>query len=283
MYGKLARIEDNEGIARDWPEEYPYWSRHAALEEMGGSSPETLFKQPATNRPISELESRLGISFPQDYKEFLIITNGFGSGDAMQDGIFNGYFPKPELWGTDKVAWPSEDWIALPFWMLKIPREIEDPYRKPSKDWDSALPLLNRVVHVGKRGIDDLWLVHPESAQKAKSAYFKMLENGDDKQKKILYRAMKDFSGSIQGFMKLEWCCVKALPGEQLPRLYSQVSHRTSSVWLVIQRRIRCHLPIDYGILINGYFSPIHMAAFAKIALDDCFRYHFLYFYGANH
>lgn len=137
-------------------------------EEMGGGTPETMFKQPATRKQISELESRLETSLPQDYKEFMSITNGFGCGDDMQDGMYNGYFPDPELFATDKVAWLSEDWIALPFEMLKIPREIEDPYRKPSEAWCTAMPMLNRVVHIGNRDIDDLWLVPPELVQEAK-------------------------------------------------------------------------------------------------------------------
>ncbi|KAG6366545.1 hypothetical protein INS49_000722 [Diaporthe citri] len=182
-------------------------------KEMGGGIPETMFKKPATREQISELESRLETHLTQDYKGFLSITNGFGSGDDMQEGVYNGYFLDPELFATDKVAWLSEDWIALPFEMLKIPREIEDPYRKPSEAWDTAMPLLNRVVHIGNRDIDDLWLVHPDLVQKAKRAYLEMLENGDEMQKKILQRAMKDFAGSMERFTELEWCCVKNSSG----------------------------------------------------------------------
>lgn len=183
-------------------------------EEVGGDMPETMFKQPATGEKISELESRLEISLPQDYKRFLSLSNGFGSGDdSFQDGVFNGYFPDPGLFAIDEVVWLTEDWIALPFEMLKIPREIEDPYRKPSKAWDTAMPLLDRVVQVGKRDIDDLWLVHPETVKKAKRAYLEMLENGNEMEKKILQRAMKDFARSMELFMRLEWCCVKSSSG----------------------------------------------------------------------
>lgn len=176
-------------------------------EEMGGSAPETMFKQPATSEQIFELESRLGVSLPQDYKEFLATSNGFGGSDGS---VFNGYYPDPELFASDDVEWLSEDWIALPFEMLKIPREIEDPYRKPSPEaWDTAMPLVDRVVHVGNRDIDDLWLVPPELVHKARRAYLEMFENGDAMEKKILQRAMGDFAGSMEQFMKLEWCCVK--------------------------------------------------------------------------
>lgn len=176
-------------------------------EEMGGGTPETMFKQPATSEQILELESRLGVSLPQDYTEFLATTNGFGGSDGS---VFNGYYPDPEMFAADEVEWLSEDWIALPFEMLKIPRKIEDPYRKPSPEaWDTAMPLVDRVVHVGNRDIDDLWLIPPELVHKAKSAYLEMLEKGDAMEKKILQRAMEDFAGSMERFMKLEWCCIK--------------------------------------------------------------------------
>lgn len=181
-------------------------------EEMGDGVPETLFKQPATSEQILELESRLEISLPQDYKELLSITNGFGTGDSMQDGVYNGFFPDPELYATDQVVWLTEDWIELPFEMLQIPREIEDPYRKASEAWDTAMPMLNRVVHIGTRDIDDLWLVPPELVQKAKSAYLEMLENGNEMHRKILQRAMKDFA-SMERFMELEWCCIRNASG----------------------------------------------------------------------
>lgn len=40
-----------------------------------------------------------------------------------------------------------------------------------------------------------------------------MLENGDEMHKKILQRAMKDFAGSMERFMQLEWCCAKNSSG----------------------------------------------------------------------
>lgn len=182
-------------------------------EEMGDGVPETLFKQPTTSEQILKLESRLEISLPQDYKEFLSITNGFGTGDNMQDGMYNGFFPDPELFAMDQVVWLAEEWIELPFEMLQIPREIEDPYRRVTDAWDTAMPMVNRVVHIGTRDIDDLWLVPPELVQKAKSAYLEMLKNGNEMHKKILQRAMKDFAGSMERFMELEWCCIRNASG----------------------------------------------------------------------
>ncbi|KAK8031599.1 hypothetical protein PG990_001333 [Apiospora arundinis] len=192
-------------------------------EASGDDIPETYFTQPVTSEQVAELEIRLETNLPQDYKEFLSITNGFGSGTVLEDGIYNGYFPDPELYAIDKVAWLSEEWVGLPCELLEIPREIEDPYRKEMKDWDSwdtAMPLFDRVVHVGRRDIDDLWLVPPKLVQEAKESYLKMLENGDEMQQKILRRAMGDFAGSMEAFESLEWCCVKNSSGGSACRTF---------------------------------------------------------------
>lgn len=39
---------------------------------------------PATEKEISEAESRLGVKLPEDYKEFLNITNGFSSPNDIE-------------------------------------------------------------------------------------------------------------------------------------------------------------------------------------------------------
>src|SRR4051812_36511914 len=38
---------------------------------------DSIFKPPATAKEIMEAERALGLTFPQDYKDFLLMTNGF--------------------------------------------------------------------------------------------------------------------------------------------------------------------------------------------------------------
>src|SRR5438045_1814941 len=38
---------------------------------------DSIFNPPATEKQITEVESALGLTFPQDYKDFLLTTNGF--------------------------------------------------------------------------------------------------------------------------------------------------------------------------------------------------------------
>jgi len=198
-----------------------YW------QQAGVDTPKTLFKTPATAEEITKLEDRLGIALPEDYKEFLSISNGFGAGNVSEDdvymgsdGIYNGYFPDPELFSTDKVNWNSEPYFQLPVELLQLPYEIINLARCTTKknsdgslDFDTPLPLFDRVLEIGFRDIDNIWLVPPELVKQARTAYLEMYEKADDQQKKIIEEAIEKFAGSKETFEKLEWCCVKWAAG----------------------------------------------------------------------
>lgn len=185
----------------------------AYYSEAGYEPPSTLLKDPASKEDISDLEERLDITLPQDYKEFLSISNGIGFNG---DGIYNGYFPDPALYAAADVQWVKEEYFQLPVDLLEIPREVEGliPSEKRKSDdgsleWDTPLPLFDRVLEVGARDIDHLWLVHPQLVQKAREAYLKMYEAANGEQRKVLEQAIQAFAGSIAAFKELEWCCVK--------------------------------------------------------------------------
>lgn len=66
--------------------------------------PETLWKDPATKAEINEIEQRLEVDLPDDYKDFLKLSNGFGNNE---DGIFNGIIVEPALYPTSEVQWTT--------------------------------------------------------------------------------------------------------------------------------------------------------------------------------
>ncbi|KAF2166403.1 hypothetical protein M409DRAFT_54755 [Zasmidium cellare ATCC 36951] len=185
-----------------------------AEEADMGSVPEALFKQAATDEEIERLEERLKTVLPDDYKEFLKITNGFGDDDS---GIFNGYFPDPAFHDTSAVNWNEEEYFQLPVDLLELPREYEDLVGQEHKqshpdgdfDWDTAFPIFDRVLEVGTRDIDNLWLVHPGLVEQAREQYHKMYVNGDEKQKNVIKRAMESFAGSKDAFESMHWCFAK--------------------------------------------------------------------------
>ena len=186
----------------------------AHYSEMGDEPPETLLRDPASKEDISDLEQRLDITLPQDYKAFLSISNGLGCND---DGIYNGYFPDPSLHAASDVHWVEDDYIELPVELLEIPREIEAlipaEKHKSRLQWDTPLPLFDLVLELGTADIDSIWLVHPRLVAQARGAYMKMHEVANGEQRKVLERAIQAFAGSMDAFEKLEWCCVKSSSG----------------------------------------------------------------------
>ncbi|KAK4500136.1 hypothetical protein PRZ48_008322 [Zasmidium cellare] len=179
-----------------------------------GPVPEKLFKQPATDEDIEQLEERLDTVLPDDYKEFLKITNGFGDDE---EGIFNGVFPDPALHDVSEVKWIEEEYFQLPVDLLELPREYEDivgqEQRRSQPDgdfeWDTAFPIFDRVLEVGTRDIDNLWLVHPGLVEQVREKYHEMYVKGNEKQKKVIKRAMEAFAGSKEAFESMHWCFAK--------------------------------------------------------------------------
>ncbi|THZ89863.1 hypothetical protein D6C83_09384, partial [Aureobasidium pullulans] len=85
--------------------------------EMDEEKPMSLYKLPATEEDISNLEKRLDTTLPEDFKAFLRVSNGFG-------GIWNGYFPGPPLHPTEKIDWINPGEYELTFDQLTLPYEV---------------------------------------------------------------------------------------------------------------------------------------------------------------
>lgn len=190
------------------------------------NKPRTLFKGPATDTNITELEERLGLTLPEDYKEFLRVSNGFGSdGDDFlkDDGMYNGLYPEPALWSTRDVAWHDEEaFTELPVRLLELPYAIEElafdsPKRTPEGRWigdfEHALPLFGPVLAIGNRDIENLWLVRPELVKSVRDTYYGIHQKANEEQKKVIDSQIESFAGSREEFDKLEWCCVRWASG----------------------------------------------------------------------
>jgi hypothetical protein len=74
--------------------------RNAVWEEMGvdpAIPPNTILHKGAALEEVTTLEQRLGLALPEDYKEFLMATNGMES-------PWNGFHGEPKLLGTNAVS-----------------------------------------------------------------------------------------------------------------------------------------------------------------------------------
>ncbi len=186
-----------------------FWEEMGDLNDSHDSRPPTLLHEPASSEDIASLESKLGITLPDDFKEYLRVSNGFS---ASGGGIYNGYFPDPELYGTENVNWNHEEYFQLPVGLLTIPREIEElagVQAKGTFNFATALPIFGPVLEIGVRDIDNLWVVQPELVRKAKDVYDVMYERASKEQKKVIEQAIVAFAGSREAYDGLDWCCAK--------------------------------------------------------------------------
>ncbi|KAK4616138.1 hypothetical protein CLAFUW4_10242 [Fulvia fulva] len=184
-------------------------------EDGHPESSRMFFKAGASEEEIEALEGRLQTVLPDDYREFLQITNGFGVGES---GIYNGYFPSPALHATVDVKWDEEEYLQLPVELLQLPRELEQLATSHWKqrstrpngylDWEGALPIFDRVLELGTLDIYNIWLVHPMLVEQCRNAYHEMYRNANKKQRKRILLAMESFAGSKGAFEQLHWCCV---------------------------------------------------------------------------
>ncbi|KAF2483431.1 hypothetical protein BDY17DRAFT_310440 [Neohortaea acidophila] len=188
-------------------------------DEHKQTVPESLFNAPATDEEIAQLEKKLGIALPDDFKAFLKISNGFGQDE--ENGMANDECPHPALHGTSAVHWVEENYFVAPVALLQLPTEYEElvgTEKKSSQvlegiEFDTAFPLFDRVLEVGTRDIDSLWLVQPDLVKQCVAQYGKMYDKADEKQKKIIVRAMESFAGSKEAFESSDWCFVDSSAG----------------------------------------------------------------------
>lgn len=132
----LAEIEAKEAVLRD--------DEHEAVLPF--------LRPPANNEQIALAEAQLGIELPQDYKDFLAVSDGLGSYNLSQT---------TPLLSIDVIFWDTEH------------HELKVEYRRfeGSNPKTARLPSLDRVLQISE--IDDeaaahWWLIEPALVKDAK-------------------------------------------------------------------------------------------------------------------
>ncbi|KAL6916540.1 hypothetical protein ACHAPO_009078 [Fusarium lateritium] len=182
-----------------------YW------DEMEEPVPETLFVlPPATDEQITSLEKKLDMTLPDDYKEFLKISNGFG-------GTWNGYHLDNPLYGVDDVHWADEG-FEVPFVELHdsisgvLELRIND---KSRPEWPNS----GTTVQVGSLDILNTLLITPKNTKAILDSYQEALndsKNADDAKKQTL-KCIEAKYGSLEVMQKLEWAVIEQQDSETLP------------------------------------------------------------------
>ncbi|KAI1040689.1 hypothetical protein LB505_012238 [Fusarium chuoi] len=185
------------------PKSLGYW------EEMEQIPPETLFNlPPATDGQISSLEKRLKVTLPDDYKEFLKISNGFG-------GTWNGFHLDPPLHSVDDVQW-SDPLFEVPYVQFHESISGVLALDLPKRDdWPNSGP----NIEIGREDVLGTLLITPDCTKAVLEAYdtaFKGPDTSEDDKKQEM-KVIEAHYGSYDKMKKLDWATIEFHDSEDIP------------------------------------------------------------------
>ncbi|RSM08367.1 hypothetical protein CDV31_008179 [Fusarium ambrosium] len=166
-------------------------------EEIGEDVPESLFVlPPATDEQILALERKLDLVLPDDYKEFLKISNGFG-------GSWNGYYLEPPLHGVEDVEWEDILSDVLPVELHETPTGNMDLDLPGGREW----PNHGKTLDLGNWDVLQALFIPPNVTRTGIEAYKECMESPEtpDAIKQHTRKFIDSKYGSWEAFEKLEW------------------------------------------------------------------------------
>lgn len=198
----LRTISDNT-VASEGA--HNYWAK-ARMKET--EWPTNLLKDGLPAEQITSLERRLGVSLPQDYKEFLSCSNGLASS-------WSGIIMDPPLFEASKVNWTTENdeyFTGLGADLINLQGALDGEMKFEDEGIGNGWPKVGQVVQIGSEGIDNVWLLPPARVKRLRKAYAEIMEIHDDA-RRSLQTAIKDFAGSLEEFENVEWCVLTWVSG----------------------------------------------------------------------
>jgi hypothetical protein len=174
------------------------------FQEFDNPVSPTILRPPASDALIAETEKRLGTTLPADYKEYLRITNG-------NDAAFGGVILEAPLHKCEDIRWFTDDEDYFSDLIVDIPANMARIMHLISDDGEEW-PTIGRGIILGSEDIDNTFLIAPETVAEVKDKVRSILDSADAKVteeiKKSVRQAVQDFSGSMEEFEALDWCCL---------------------------------------------------------------------------
>lgn len=115
------------------------------LDVLKWEQDETLLRPPASPSAIAEAETRLGVQLPDEYKQFLLLSNGLGPTTTDMPGLRS----------VEELRWEDPRELGLDWFPVDLGSGI-DPVH------DDKLPKPKRILVVSDEVSEEmLWLVEP--------------------------------------------------------------------------------------------------------------------------
>ncbi|KAF1998386.1 hypothetical protein P154DRAFT_250780 [Amniculicola lignicola CBS 123094] len=172
--------------------------KNAIWEDMGvdgDDPPTTILRKGATPEQIEALEKKIENTLPDEFKEFLSITNGMES-------VWNGVFGEPKILGTEEIhifdaTEQQEQWIDS---AVKIPFVTTMSVKV---EW----PPMNRVVQINEGDEESkfLWLIEPEYGNEIGVRFFKAFGQLPPDEREQIQKLLGYFHAGKDANTKLGW------------------------------------------------------------------------------
>ncbi|KAM0560076.1 hypothetical protein ACHAPJ_004036 [Fusarium lateritium] len=197
---QLANII-SENTSRNCPYDTLNLYRPPELARLRPENPSGLLRPSCSPSDIAALEERLGVTLPQDYKEFLGVTNGLGS-------MWNGQTLLDYLVSLEDVCWQDLDFAEGN--ELPLLRDVDPSLRWPELGKSRCISLSGDTDSQDSNGM--LFLVGPEIVQPAKDYFFTTYEERDESERRALDRLVEETYGSFETFRNLDYALISWTP-----------------------------------------------------------------------
>lgn len=159
-----------------------------------------LLRPPCSPSDIAKLEKRLQTTLPEDYKEFLGITNGLGS-------VWDGQNVVDYLVRAEDVCWQDIDFLDAN--ELTLLRDGEPlPGSDNRLDWPNIDGTIRCICLSGDQNSQEengqLFLLGPEVIQNSKDYFFKTYSERNAEQRQELDRIVEETYGSMETFRDMK-------------------------------------------------------------------------------
>ncbi|KAM5372631.1 hypothetical protein ACJZ2D_007405 [Fusarium nematophilum] len=162
-----------------------------------------LLRLPCSPSDIAQLDKRLGVGLPHDYREFLSVTNGLGS-------MWNGQNLVDYLVKVEDVCWQDVDFLeGNPLPLLRDGDPL--PSTDNRLDWPE-LGQFRAICLSGDQNREDgnghLMLLDPKIVQGSKDYFFKTYEERNEQQRRELDRVVEETYESMENFRNLDYALI---------------------------------------------------------------------------
>jgi hypothetical protein len=158
--------------------------------------PKSFLRAGATEDEIAALEEKLGVKLPNDYKEFLRITNGFYDDDPdSPTAIFYGTVGV-KMDDTISDCQQGVELLPYPYTSLKLMEEF---------DW----PEVKEAFSIGPTGDEgNAWLFPRKDIEEGLAEFERVYQEANEGDRAVYEQGAKDLYGGLEKMRAAEWLII---------------------------------------------------------------------------